>query len=88
MAILGYARASTIGQNLDVQLEKLREYGREEIFEEKRSGRRSRSACGTSAAATSWLVTTRLDCLARSTLDLHRILDQLQENGVGFVVLD
>ena len=54
MAILGYARASTIGQNLDVQLEKLREYGREEIFEEKRSGRRSRSACGTSAAVTSW----------------------------------
>ena len=54
MAILGYARASTIGRNLDVQLEKLREYGCEEIFEEKRSGRRSRSACGTSAAATSW----------------------------------
>ena len=54
MAILGYARASTIGQNLDVQLEKLREYGCEEIFEEKRSGRRSRIACGTSAAATFW----------------------------------
>ena len=33
-------------------------------------------------------MTTRLDRLARSTLDLHRILDQLQENGVGFVVLD
>ena len=54
MAIVGYVRVSTIGQNLDVQLEKLREYGCEEIFEEKRSGRRSRSACSTSTAATSW----------------------------------
>ena len=69
MATVGYARVSTIGQNLDVQLEKLREYGCEEIFEEKRSGRFAAR-------------------LARSTLDLHRILEQLQENEVGFVVLD
>ena len=41
MAIVGYVRVSTIGQNLDVQLEKLREYGCEEIFEEKRAGRRA-----------------------------------------------
>lgn len=34
------------------------------------------------------LVITRLDHLARSTLDLHRILEQLQENDVGFVVQD
>ncbi len=58
MATVGYARVSTIGQNLDVQLEKLREYGCEEISEEKRSGR-------------------TVARLARSTLDLHRILDQL-----------
>ena len=31
---------------------------------------------------------TRLYRLARSTLDLHRILEQLQENDIGFVVLD
>ncbi len=34
------------------------------------------------------LVITRLDRLARSTLDLHRILAELQANQVGFVVLD
>ena len=29
MAIVGYTRVSTIGQNLDVQIEKLREYAGE-----------------------------------------------------------
>ena len=34
------------------------------------------------------LVITRFDRLARSTLDLHRILEQLQESDFGFVVPD
>ena len=84
MAIVGYARVSTIGQNLDVQLEKLREYGCEEIFEEKRSGR----TAARPALKECLRYVRRGDVLARSTLDLYRILDQLQENGVGFVVLD
>ncbi len=33
------SQESPIGQNLDVQLDKLREYGCEETFQEKRSGR-------------------------------------------------
>ena len=92
MATAGYARVSSIGQNLDVQLDKLREYGCEEIFEEKRSGRTaSRPAlkeCLRYVRRGDVLVITRLDRLARSTLDLHRILEQLQESDVGFVVLD
>jgi DNA invertase Pin-like site-specific DNA recombinase len=36
MAIVGYARVSSIGQSLDVQLEKLKECKR--VFKEKRSG--------------------------------------------------
>ncbi len=35
MATVGYARVSSIGQNLDVQLDRLQEYGCDEIFREK-----------------------------------------------------
>ncbi len=38
MATVGYAQVSSIGQNLNLQLGKLREYDCEEIFEEKESG--------------------------------------------------
>ena len=92
MATVGYARVSSIGQNLDLQLEKLQEYGCEEIFQEKRSGRTAArpalKECLRYVRRGDVLVITRLDRLARSTLDLHRILEQLQENDVGFVVLD
>ena len=92
MATVGYARVSTIGQNLDLQLEKLLEYGCDEIFQEKRSGRTAArpalKECLRFVRRGDVLVITRLDRLARSTLDLHRILEQLQENDVGFVVLD
>ena len=92
MATVGYARVSSIGQNLDLQLGKLREYGCEEIFQEKRSGRTAArpalKECLRYVRRGDVLVITRLDRLARSTLDLHRILEQLQENDVGFVALD
>ena len=92
MATVGYARVSSIGQNLDLQLEKLQEYGCEEIFQEKRSGRTAArpelNECLRYVRRGDVLVITRLDRLARSTLDLHRILEELQKNKVGFVVLD
>ena len=47
MTIVGYARVSNIGQYLGVQIKKPREYGYEETFEEKRSGR--------SAARSDWI---------------------------------
>ena len=89
---MGYARVSSIGQNLDLQLEKLREYGCDEIFQEKISGRTAArpklNECLRYVRGGDVLVITRLDRLARSTLDLHRILEELQKNKVGFVVLD
>ena len=36
MATVGYARVSSIGQSLDVQIEKLRDC--DKVFQEKRSG--------------------------------------------------
>lgn len=92
--IIGYARVSSIGQSLDVQLDKLKEHGCKDgdIFSEKLSGttanRPALQRCLGSLAEGDVLVVTKLDRLARSTLDLHKILDFLQERKVGFRVLD
>lgn len=34
---IGYARVSSSGQSIDVQLQKLQEYGCDKIFQEKQS---------------------------------------------------
>ena len=91
MAIVGYARVSSSGQSLAVQLDKLSDAGCSEIFQEKRSGltaqRPELKECLRFVRKGDVLVITRLDRLARSTLDLHKIVQELEkakENGVKF----
>ena len=90
MALIGYARVSSVGQSLDVQLDKLSHC--EKIFEEKKSGasgKRPRlEACLEYVRAGDSLVITRLDRLARSTLHLCQIADELQRKGVHLQVID
>lgn len=90
--LVGYARVSSIGQSLAVQVDKLTEYGCEEIFQEKRSGttatRPALQECLRHVRKGDTLLITKLDRLARSTLDLHKILAGLKEKKVGFKVLD
>lgn len=92
MAIVGYARVSSSGQSLAVQLDKLSEAGCTEVFQEKRSGltaqRPALKECLRFVRKGDVLVITRLDRLARSTLDLHKIVQELDDRGVGFRVLD
>ena len=92
MAIVGYARVSSSGQSLAVQLDKLSDAGCSEIFQEKRSGltaqRPALKECLRFVRKGDVLVITRLDRLARSTLDLHKIVQELDDRGVGFRVLD
>ncbi len=90
MALVGYARVSSVGQSLDVQLDKLRDC--DKIFQEKKSGtsdkRPKLQACLEYAREGDAVVVTRLDRLARSTLHLCQIADQLESKKVHLQVID
>ncbi|HAV49732.1 MULTISPECIES: recombinase family protein [unclassified Brevundimonas] len=93
MAIIGYARVSSAGQSLEVQLEKLKAAGAEEIFAEKRSGtstdgREELTAALRFARRGDVLIVTRMDRLARSVADLAAIVADLTKREIGFKVLD
>ncbi|WP_029406944.1 recombinase family protein [Thiomicrorhabdus sp. Milos-T2] len=92
MAVVGYARVSSVGQKLDVQMEKLKRYGCNKIFEEKVSGttanRTQLQNCLEYLREGDSLVIAKLDRLARSTFHLTKIVNQLEEKNVDFVVLD
>lgn len=90
MARIGYARVSSTGQRLEVQRDKLAHC--DKIFEEKQSGtsdKRPRlQACLEYVREGDTLIVTRLDRLARSTLHLCQIADELERKGVHLQVID
>jgi DNA invertase Pin-like site-specific DNA recombinase len=90
MTTVGYARVSSTGQDLTVQLEKLASC--DKVFKEKRSGvdagRPALKACLEYLREGDTLLVTKLDRLARSTPDLYRIISDLAERGVTFKVID
>ncbi len=90
MARIGYARVSSVGQRLDVQLAKLTQC--DKIYQEKTSGttgkRLQLAACLDYVRDGDTLVVTRLDRLARSTLHLCQLAEALQRKGVQLHVLD
>lgn len=90
MALVGYARVSSVGQSLDVQLDKLKHCHK--IFQEKKSaggGKRPQlAACLEYVREGDTLVVTRLDRLARSTLHLCQIAEELKRKEVELQVID
>src|SRR5829696_4629192 len=90
MALIGYARVSSVGQSLDVQLDKLQHCNK--IYQEKKSGATGKrlrlEACLEYVREGDTLVVTRLDRLARSTLHLCQIAEELRRKGVHLQVLD
>lgn len=90
MALVGYARVSSVGQSLDVQRDKLKDC--DKLFEEKESGTNSKrpqlTICLDYVREGDTLVVTRLDRLARSTLHLCQIAEGLKGKGVHLKVLD
>src|SRR6266568_5246550 len=87
MAAIGYARVSTNGQDLAMQHEALKAAGCTKVFAEKISGARSdrpqlaRMLKALGVGDT--VVVTRLDRLARSTLDLLHTVDVITKAGAG-----
>lgn len=90
MALVGYARVSSIGQTLDVQLDKLKQC--DKIFQEKKSGAAGKQprldACLEYVREGDTFVVTRLDRLARSTLHLCQVAAELERKQVALQVLD
>jgi DNA invertase Pin-like site-specific DNA recombinase len=91
MSRIGYARVSSYGQSLDVQLEKLASCDR--IFQEKQSARTTDkrdqlALCLDYVRDGDFLVITKLDRLARSTRDLLNILNVLDKKQVKLHVID
>ncbi len=87
--LVGYARVSSVGQSLGVQLEALEAAGCEKVISEKRSGTSTVQRDQLEEAMSfvregDTLVVTRLDRLARSAGDLHAIIRQLSDKGACF----
>ncbi|EPV7105038.1 recombinase family protein [Escherichia coli] len=90
MAIVGYARVSTTGQSLDVQISALS--GCEKIFKEKISGakddRPQLLAMLEFVREGDTVQVTKLDRLARNTRHLLEISEYLQKKGVALSILN
>ena len=88
---VGYARVSTSGQNLDLQLDRLADCDR--IYREKASAGSAKNRPELKNALDfvreeDVFVVTKLDRLARSVVDLSNIVQRLEEKKVDLVVLD
>ncbi|MDE4916271.1 recombinase family protein [Methylobacterium sp. 092160098-2] len=87
--LVGYARVSTLDQNLDLQRDALLKAGCEKIFEEKKSGKAGTKRPEFEAALaylrpTDQLVVWKLDRLGRSLVEMMRTIDGLRLKEIHF----
>lgn len=90
---IGYARVSTLEQNIEVQTSRLKEAGCEKIYKDD-------GESGTKASRPEWdkclaalregdqLVSVRLDRWGRSVKHLIQVANDLNERGVDLICLD
>ncbi len=86
--IIGYARVSTIGQNLDSQIEQLTEQGAEKIYKEQVTATSTKQRTELKSMiehvrAGDTVIVTKIDRLARSISDLNKIVTELNSKGVS-----
>ena len=91
MAYIGYARVSRHEQNLELQLDKLREKGCAKIFTDKITGtnfeRKELTAALAFLRSGDVLVVWKLDRLGRSLKHLIETVSKLQDRNVDFISL-
>lgn len=93
MAVYGYARVSTQGQDLTVQLDALKRFGCEVVRAEKVTGtslaaRNELKTLLEFLRAGDTLVVCKIDRLARSMQDLQNIVATLKAKGVALKAVD
>lgn len=93
MRCIGYARVSTVEQNLDLQLSALKSAGCEIIYKDAGVSGAARERAGLTQALAALqpgdqLVTWRLDRLGRSLPHLIEVVSQINELGAEFKSLN
>ena len=85
---IGYARVSKLEQNLELQLDALKEFGCVGVFTDKVTGARADrpglNECLSSLKAGDVLVVWRIDRLGRSMGHLVSIVEDLTKRNIGF----
>lgn len=93
MAKIGYARVSTLKQDLSEQITALEKFGCEKIFSGKHSGKAENNEEQLNELLNyiregDTVVVTKLDRLGRSLSQCLKTLDFFKENKIGFITLD
>ena len=86
--LIGYARVSTYDQNLDLQVDALKDIGCQKIFTDKSSGKNKERLGLDEALAYARegdvIVTWKLDRMGRSLKHLVEVITDLESKGIGF----
>lgn len=90
---IGYARVSTVDQNLDRQINQLEEVGCNKIFKEKVSGKSKDNRevfkeCLEYVREQDTLVVSSLDRLGRNYDDITSVVSDLSQRNIKLMVLD
>ncbi|VEI29956.1 resolvase/integrase-like protein [Haemophilus parainfluenzae] len=93
MAKIGYARVSTLKQDLNEQISELEKVGCKKIFSGKHSGKAEKNEEQLNELLNyiregDTVVVTKLDRLGRSLSQCLKMLDFLLENKIGFIALN
>ncbi|TCI50360.1 recombinase family protein [Exiguobacterium sp. SH5S13] len=90
MTKIGYARVSTLDQNLDSQLDELKIAGCTKVFQEKASSVKKRpefEKCLDYLREGDTLVVWKLDRLGRTTKKLLELIDDLKDRGINLQII-